>query len=88
MITRRAGDGTVLMDREDLAVWLDRPATTIRARCVPVAYDAATGRALYDAEACRGRLAELARRFRVADGRLQPEPDDGHERLTDGGTCG
>ena len=52
----------MLMDREDLAAWLGRPTTTIRARCSPVAYDLATGRALYDAEACQERLAGLARR--------------------------
>ena len=65
MITRRAGDGVVLMDREDLAAWLDRPAATIRTRCTPVTYDNPTGRALYDAEACREVLAGLARRSRL-----------------------
>jgi len=68
MITRRAGDGTVLMDREDLAAWLDRPTTTIRAHCTPVAYDPTTRRALYDAEACREQLVHVMRRFRVVDG--------------------
>ena len=50
------------MDREDLAAWLGRPATTIRARCTPAGYDRATGRALYDAEACRQQLAQVGRR--------------------------
>ena len=58
----------MLMDREDLAAWLGRPTTTIRARCSPVAYDLATGRALYDAEACREKLIQVVRRFRVAGG--------------------
>jgi hypothetical protein len=66
MISRRAGDGTVLMDREDLSAWLGRPVATIRARCTPVTYDRATNRALYDDEACREQLADLTRRFRVA----------------------
>ena len=65
MITRAGQDGTVLMDREDLAAWLGRPVATIRARCTPVAYDPATGRALYDAEACQAQLADITRRFRV-----------------------
>lgn len=43
-------DGKRLADREALAQLLDRPASTIRARCKPVAYDIATRRALYDAD--------------------------------------
>lgn len=62
MITRRADDGTVLMDREDLAAWLRRPVATIRAHCQPVAYDRATGRALYDAEQCQESLSRVGRR--------------------------
>jgi hypothetical protein len=43
-------DGKRLADREALAGILDRPASTIRARCTPVAYDLETRRALYDAD--------------------------------------
>lgn len=66
MITRPGDEGTVLMDREDLAAWLRRPIATIRARCTPVTYDRATGRALYDAEACQELLAGVSKRTRVA----------------------
>lgn len=41
--------GQTLADREALSSWLDRPASTIRARCRPVASDTETRRALYDA---------------------------------------
>ena len=50
MIVRYLPDGQCLADREALARLLDRPASTIRARCEPVAYDLATRRALYDTE--------------------------------------
>lgn len=65
MITRMV-DGIVLMDREDLAALLALSAATIRARCRPVARDAVTGRALYDAEACQEQLATTKGRVRVA----------------------
>lgn len=63
MITRMVGD-TLLMDREDLARWLGRPVATIRAHCKPVRYDYATGRALYDADACQEQLANVPKRRR------------------------
>lgn len=66
MITRMLDDGTVLMDREDLASWLRRPVATIRARCKPVTVDAVTRRALYDAEACQTQLADVGKRRRLA----------------------
>lgn len=66
MITRMVAGGSVLMDRDDLASWLDRPAATIRALCQPIAYDRITRRALYDAEACQQRLANVPRRHRLA----------------------
>jgi len=66
VITRATAEGTVLMDREDLSAWLDRPTATIRAHCKPVTYDPPTNRALYDAEACREQLADVERRVRLA----------------------
>lgn len=66
MITRWADDGTLLMDREDLASWTHRPAATIRARCQPTACDIRTRRALYDAEGCQEALSHLQRRVRLA----------------------
>lgn len=66
MITRKAEDGTVLMDREDLALWLHRSVATIRVHCQPVGYDRATGRALYDAQQCQARLSQVGRRRRLA----------------------
>ncbi len=66
MITRMV-DGTVLMDREDLAAWLKRSVATIRAKCKPVGVDPATRRALYDAEACQTQLADVAKRVRLAE---------------------
>jgi hypothetical protein len=42
--------GQTLADREALSRWLDRPTSTIRARCEPVASDVESRRALYDAE--------------------------------------
>jgi hypothetical protein len=65
VITRRL-EHIVLMDRDDLAAWLGRSSATIRALCQPVTYDEATGRALYDAEACQARLADVAKRRRLA----------------------
>lgn len=59
-------DGTVLMDREDLASWLCRPVATIRAHCTPVSIDPATRRALYDAETCQTQLADVGKRRRLA----------------------
>jgi hypothetical protein len=75
MITQKADDGTVLMDREDLAVWLRRPVATIRAHCQPVAYDRATGRALYDAEKCQESLSRVGRR------RVGLQSDDPYDTL-------
>jgi hypothetical protein len=54
------------MDREDLSSWLDRPAATIRARCLPVAVDVSTRRPLYDADACMEKLQNVKRRMRLA----------------------
>jgi hypothetical protein len=66
MITRMVVDGTILMDREDLAGWLRRPAATIRAKCRPIASDVRTRRALYNAETCQARLERTKRRDLVA----------------------
>jgi hypothetical protein len=66
VITRWFRDGTLLMDREDLSSWLDRPVATIRARCQPAAHDIATKRPLYDADACLEKLKTVKRRTRLA----------------------
>jgi len=58
---RRLPDVT-LMDREALSQWLQRPATTIRARCKPIAHDTETRRALYDAEQVAETMAGRQRR--------------------------
>lgn len=50
MITRYIPGGPTLADREALAILLNRPAATIRARCRPIAHDTDTRRALYDAD--------------------------------------
>lgn len=65
MITRQI-EGRYLMDREDLAAWLNRSTATIRAHCTPVTYDPVTKRALYDAEACQATLADVRKRQRLA----------------------
>jgi hypothetical protein len=67
MITRMVAGGTILMDREDLSRWLRLSAATIRAKCQPVAMDARTRRALYDAEACQKKLDGTKRRVSVAE---------------------
>lgn len=59
-------EGPVLLDREALAQWTKRSVNTIRARCRPVDYDGADGRALYDAEACVQVLALIPTRRRTA----------------------
>lgn len=58
---RRLPDVT-LMDREALSQWLQRPATTIRARCAPIAHDTTTRRALYDADKVAETMAGRQRR--------------------------
>lgn len=69
MITRWYPDGALLMDREDLSSWLQRPVATIRARCKPVACDVATKRPLYDADACLEELKTVKKRTRLAKGK-------------------
>lgn len=49
MIVVRLPD-RILADREALGQLLERPVSTIRARCTPVAHDTETRRALYDTE--------------------------------------
>ena len=62
MIVLYQPDGKRLADREALAQLLDRPASTIRARCTPVAYDIATRRALYDADEVAETMKSRQRR--------------------------
>lgn len=50
-----------LADREALSHTLKRPASTIRARCTPVAHDITTRRALYDAEEVAATMASRRR---------------------------
>jgi hypothetical protein len=54
--------GQTLADREALTALLDRPASTIRARCEPVASDIETRRALYDAAAVEAAMSHRRRR--------------------------
>lgn len=51
------------MDREALSQWLQRPATTIRARCTPIAHDTDSRRALYDSEQVAETMAGRQRRL-------------------------
>ncbi len=51
------------MDRQAVAVWLDRPERTIREHCRVIGYDR-KGRALYDAEACAEALKQVPTRRR------------------------
>lgn len=55
-------DGRKLADREALQQLLERPESTIRARCTPIAYDQATRRALYDYDDAAATLQQLQRR--------------------------
>lgn len=62
MIVRYLTDGKRLADREALSQLLDRPASTIRARCEPIAYDLETRRALYDADEVTKIMSDRQRR--------------------------
>lgn len=55
----------IALDRQAIAVWLDRPERTIREHCRIVGYDR-QGRALYDAEACAETLEHVPTRRRDA----------------------
>lgn len=55
----------IALDRQAVAVWLERPERTIREHCRVIGYDHA-GRALYDAEACAEALANVPTRRREA----------------------
>lgn len=60
-----AGRGRLLLDREALALGLQRSARSIRAYCEPVGYDS-SGRALYDVDKCAAVLAKIPTRKRLA----------------------
>jgi hypothetical protein len=64
--------GLTLADREALAALLDRPASTIRARCEPIASDIKTRRALYDAEAVTAAMSTRRRRRSRTEERVSP----------------
>ncbi len=55
----------ITLDRQAVAVWLDRPERTIRQHCQVIGYDH-QGRALYDAEACAVALEAVPTRRRQA----------------------
>lgn len=61
MLVLQQHDGRVFCDREALAVWLKRPAETIRKRCPVVGYHA-DRRALYDFEVCEQILSQVPAR--------------------------
>lgn len=67
--------GQTLADREALSMLLDRPASTIRARCEPVASDIKTRRALYDAAAVEAAMSNRRRRRPRKIEAPLPEPD-------------
>lgn len=66
VITRMLDGDVLLMDREDLAAYTGCSTATIRARCEPARRDYATGRALYNADACKDQLADVPKRRRLA----------------------
>lgn len=60
----------ILADREALEQLLERPASTIRARCTPVAHDTETRRALYDTEQVAEVMKDRQRRHARPSQRL------------------
>jgi hypothetical protein len=66
MIVRHIAPEKALADREALALWCQRSVNTIRQRCVPVASDVATRRALYWADEVWAMHQSLPTRKRVA----------------------
>ena len=79
MIVQRQPDGRILMDREALAVWLERPADGLPLRGRTVARDPETRAALYDAQAVadtangpRRRGPRLAHLIQVATRQTRP----------------
>ena len=53
----------IALDRQAVAVWLERSERTIREHCQVIGYDR-QGRALYDAEACAETLETVPTRRR------------------------
>lgn len=75
--------GQTLADREALSALLDRPTSTIRARCEPIASDIRTRRALYDAAAVEAAMSNRRRRSRQIASTAHEERSD-HEALAVG----